>query len=212
MRLVLLGPPAAGKGTQAQRLVDSYGIVQLSTGEMLRAEAAAGTTMGQRAKALIDRGELVPDDMVVAIVARRIGQSDARKGFILDGFPRTVPQAEALDQVLADRDLKLNAVIELKVEEDILASRVEQRAAEMRARGEPVRADDNAAALKKRLAAYRAQTEPLIDYYAGRGTLITVDGMAPIPAVAAEIDRQLADVRRSCGCGRDQEGRQPSVC
>jgi adenylate kinase len=191
MRLILLGPPGAGKGTQAQRLVERYGIVQLSTGDMLRAAVAAGTPVGRKAKDIMDRGELVPDDVVVAIVSDRVDQQDAKAGFILDGFPRTVPQAEALDRMLAEKGLKLDAVIELKVDEAILASRVEKRVADMKARGETVRSDDNPEALKKRLAAYRHQTAPLVAYYAGKGSLQTVDGMAPVPEVAATIDSLL---------------------
>ena len=143
MRLILLGPPGAGKGTQAQRLVAKHGIVQLSTGDMLRAAVAAGTPVGLRAKAIMDRGDLVPDDVVVAIIADRIVQPDAKRGFVLDGFPRTVPQAEALDKLLKERGLELDGVIELKVNEGILLKRIETRVAEMTARGEKVRADDN---------------------------------------------------------------------
>ena len=192
MRLILLGPPGAGKGTQAQRLVQKHGIVQLSTGDMLRAAVAAGSAVGLRAKSVMEAGQLVPDDVVVAIIADRIGQPDARNGFVLDGFPRTVPQAEALDRLLAERGLKLDAVIELKVDEGILLKRIEKRVAEMTARGEKARADDNPEVLKGRLAAYRAQTAPLAGYYATRGALKAVDGMAPINAVTAAIDRLLA--------------------
>jgi adenylate kinase len=195
MRLILLGPPGAGKGTQAKHLVDKFGIVQLSTGDMLRAAVAAGTPVGQRAKDIMARGELVPDDVVVAIVADRIAQPDAKKGFILDGFPRTVPQAEALDRMLHQRALDLEAVIELKVDEGILLKRVEKRIADMTARGEPLRADDNAETLHKRLEAYRAQTAPLIAFYARKGTLHSVDGMAEIGAVANAIERVLAAER-----------------
>ena len=191
MRLVLLGPPGAGKGTQAQRLIAKHGIVQLSTGDMLRAAVAAGTPIGLRAKSIMDRGELVPDDVVVAIIAERIDQPDARRGFVLDGFPRTVPQAEALDRLLAERGLKLDAVVELKVNEGILLQRIEKRVSEMTARGEKVRADDNPDVLKGRLAAYRTQTAPLAGYYAGKGALKSVDGMAPIDEVAVAIDRHL---------------------
>jgi len=199
MRLILLGPPGAGKGTQAQRLVTKHGIVQLSTGDMLRAAVAAGTPVGLRAKAIMDRGDLVPDEVVVAIIADRIGQADAKRGFVLDGFPRTVAQAEALDELLAERGLALDGVIELKVDEGILIKRIETRVAEMTARGEKVRADDNAEALKKRLDAYRAQTAPLSTYYAGTGQLKTVDGMAPIDEVTVAIDGLLGSARSGRG-------------
>ncbi|MGN6569781.1 MAG: adenylate kinase [Pseudolabrys sp.] len=195
MRLILLGPPGAGKGTQAQRLVGKHGIVQLSTGDMLRAAVAAGTPVGLKAKAIMDRGDLVPDEVVVAIIADRIGQADARRGFVLDGFPRTVAQAEALDRLLKERGLALDGVIELKVDEGILIRRIETRVAEMTARGEKVRADDNAEALKKRLDAYRVQTSPLSAYYAGTGQLKAVDGMAPIDEVTVAIDALLKPAR-----------------
>jgi adenylate kinase len=195
MRLILLGPPGAGKGTQAQRLVAKHGIVQLSTGDMLRAAVAAGSEIGQRAKSIMDAGQLVPDDVVVAIIADRIGQPDAARGFVLDGFPRTVPQAEALGRLLAERGLKLDGVIELKVDEGILVKRIETRVAEMNARGEKLRADDNPEVLKGRLAAYRAQTAPLADHYAGKGMLKAVDGMAPIDHVTVAIDRILSPAK-----------------
>jgi adenylate kinase len=195
MRLILLGPPGAGKGTQAQRLIVKHGIVQLSTGDMLRAAVAAGTAVGLRAKTIMERGELVPDEVVIAIIADRIDQPDAKRGFVLDGFPRTVPQAQALDRLLADRGLKLDGVIELKVDEGILLRRIEKRVAEMLARGEKVRADDTPEVLKGRLSAYRAQTAPLVDYYANRGPLRSVDGMASIDEVTAAIDRLLGSAR-----------------
>jgi adenylate kinase len=191
MRLILLGPPGAGKGTQAQRLVQKHRIVQLSTGDMLRAAVAANTPVGLRAKSIMDRGELVPDDVVVAIIADRIDLPDAKRGFVLDGFPRTVRQAEALDGLLAGRGLRLDAVIELKVDEGILIRRIENRVREMTARGERLRADDNSEVLKGRLAAYRAQTAPLVDYYAAKGMLRSVDGMATIEDVTGSIDRIL---------------------
>jgi adenylate kinase len=194
MRLILLGPPGAGKGTQAQQLVDTHGIVQLSTGDMLRAAAAAGTPVGLEAKAFMDRGQLVPDDVVVGIVADRIVQPDAHEGFVLDGFPRTVPQAAALDGMLAEKDLGLDAVVELRVDEAKMLARIESRVAEMKARGEPLRADDNPETLKRRLHAYKEQTAPLIAYYRDKGALKTIDGMAPIPEVTRAIDAALADV------------------
>lgn len=194
MRLILLGPPGAGKGTQAQRLVEKYGIVQLSTGEMLRAAVAAGTPVGLKAKDIMAAGALVPDDVVVDIIADRIEQPDAANGFILDGFPRTVPQAAALDELLKRKKMKLDAVVELKVNEGALLQRVENRAAETRARGEEVRADDTPEVLAKRLASYRAQTEPLIHYYSDRRSLLTVDGMMSIDGVTEEISRVLAAI------------------
>src|SRR5215831_1663509 len=187
MRLILLGPPGAGKGTQAQRLVERYNVVPLSTGDMLRAAVKAETPVGLKARDIIARGELVPDDMVVAIVADRIGEPDARNGFILDGFPRTVPQAEALDRILAQEGLSLDAVIELKVDESVLLGRISNRVAKMTARGERLRPDDNPESLKKRLDAYRAQTAPLTGYYASKGLLKIVDGMASIEDVSAAI-------------------------
>ncbi len=191
MRLILLGPPGAGKGTQAQRLVHRHGIVQLSTGDMLRAAVKAKTPIGRKAEAIMARGELVPDDMVVAIVSDRIDEPDARKGFILDGFPRTVAQAEALERLLVEKGLRLDAVVELKVDEGALLKRLASRIAEMRARGESVRADDNPEALKTRLDVYRTQTAPLITFYGKKGLLKSVDGMDPVEAVAAAIDRVL---------------------
>lgn len=191
MRLILLGPPGAGKGTQAQRLVQKYGIVQLSTGDMLRAAVAAETPIGLKAKDIMASGGLVSDDIVIGIIADRIEQPDAKNGFILDGFPRTVPQAEALDRLLKERHLELDSVIELRVNEAVLLQRVENRIAEMQARGETVRADDNAEALAKRLDAYRAQTEPLVHYYSDKRALATVDGMASIDEVTAQIGRIL---------------------
>src|SRR5215469_2769622 len=160
MRLILLGPPGSGKGTQAQRLVQKHGIVQLSTGEMLRAAVAAGTPVGLQAKDIMAAGGLVPDEIVIGIISDRIDQPDAKKGFILDGFPRTVPQAEALDELLKRKHLKLDAVIELRVNESELLQRVETRVAQMRLRGEDVRADDTPEVLTARLASYRAKTEP----------------------------------------------------
>jgi adenylate kinase len=191
MRLILLGPPGAGKGTQAQRLAATHGLVQLSTGDMLRAAVEAGTAVGLRAKQIMARGELVPDDAVVSIVSDRIAQPDARNGFILDGFPRTVPQARALDKLLEEKGLRLDAVIELEVDEGILLERIERRIAQMKARGERPRPDDNPDVLRRRLAAYRDQTAPLIAYYRGEGVLRSVDGMAAIEDVAAAIANAL---------------------
>jgi adenylate kinase len=188
VRLILLGPPGAGKGTQAQRLVERHGLVQLSTGDMLRAAVAAGTEIGLRAKDIMERGELVPDEVVAQIVAERIGQPDCRNGFILDGFPRTRAQAEALDRILAARGLALDAVIELKVDESILAGRIQKRAGETV--GGP-RPDDNPEALKKRVTVYREQTAPLVDHYRQKGMLRTVDGMSPVETVSEAIEAAL---------------------
>src|SRR3984893_10156326 len=194
MRLILLGPPGSGKGTQAQRLVQRYGIVQLSTGEMLRAAVAAQTPVGLKAKDIMASGGLVPDEMVIGIISDRLDQPDAAKGFILDGFPRTVPQAAALDELLKKKHIKLDAVVELRVNESALLQRVETRVAEMRARGEEVRIDDPPEVLTKRLAQYRALTEPLIHYYSEKRKLLTVDGMMTIEHVTREINRILAAI------------------
>jgi adenylate kinase len=194
MRLILLGPPGSGKGTQAQRLVHKHGIVQLSTGEMLRAAVAAGTPVGLQAKEIMANGGLVPDEVVVGIISDRLDLPDAKKGFILDGFPRTVPQAAALDELLKKKHLKLDAVVELRVNESALLERVETRAAETRARGEEVRIDDTPEVLTKRLAQYRALTEPLIHYYSEKRKLLTVDGMMTIEHVTREINRILAAI------------------
>jgi adenylate kinase len=192
MRLILLGPPGAGKGTQAQRLVAKHGIVQLSTGDMLRAAVKAGTPVGTQVKDIMHRGDLCPDELVVAIVGDRIEEPDAKKGFILDGFPRTVAQAEALARMLHEKHMELDGVIELRVDETALLARIENRIRETLARGEPLRKDDDAEVLKTRLHAYRTQTAPLIHYYQGKGTLRVVDGMAPIEEVAKAIDAILA--------------------
>ena len=188
MKLILLGPPGAGKGTQAQRLVAKHGIVQLSTGDMLRAAVKAGTPVGLKVKDIMDRGELCPDDIVVAIIAERIAQADAKNGFILDGFPRTVHQAEALEHMLHEKGLDLDGVVELRVDEGALLRRIESRIKETLERGEPLRKDDDPEVLKTRLDAYRRQTAPLIDHYREKGLLRVVDGMRPIDEVTAAID------------------------
>ncbi|MBR1124132.1 adenylate kinase [Bradyrhizobium lablabi] len=194
MRLILLGPPGAGKGTQAQRLVAKHDIIQLSTGDMLRAAVAAGTPVGMQAKEIMASGSLVPDEIVIGIISDRLDQPDMKNGFILDGFPRTVPQAEALDELLKKKHIKLDAVVELRVNESALLQRVESRVAEMRARGEEVRIDDTPEVLTKRLAQYRSMTEPLIHYYSERRKLLTVDGMLTIEQVTREINRILAAI------------------
>ena len=194
MRLILLGPPGAGKGTQAQRLVQKYAIIQLSTGEMLRAAVAAQTPIGLQAKDIMASGALVPDEIVIGIISDRLDQPDMKNGFILDGFPRTVPQAAALDELLKKKHIKLNAVLELRVNESALLNRVETRVAEMRARGEDVRIDDTPEVLSKRLASYRSLTEPLIHYYSERRKLLTVDGMMTIEHVTREINRILSAI------------------
>jgi len=194
MRLILLGPPGAGKGTQAARLVARHGIVQLSTGDMLRAAVAAGTVLGRQAKAIMDAGNLVPDALVIELIDQRIDAEDARGGFILDGFPRTVAQAQALDALLAKKGLGLDAVIELDVDEAALLKRVENRVLETKAKGGAVRADDNPESLKTRLEAYRKQTAPVSCYYSEQGELKQVDGMAPIDEVSRQIETALGGV------------------
>ncbi|MBZ9740461.1 MULTISPECIES: adenylate kinase [unclassified Mesorhizobium] len=192
MRLILLGPPGAGKGTQAQRLVEKHGIPQLSTGDMLRAAVQAGTEVGKRAKAVMDAGELVSDAIVNAIVAERIDQTDCAKGFILDGYPRTLVQADAVESMLSERGIGLDTVIELVVDDRALVGRIVKRAEDAKAAGQPVRKDDNPAVFEERLREYYKKTAPLTGYYYAKGRLETVDGMASIDAVTAEIETVLA--------------------
>ena len=194
MRLILLGPPGAGKGTQAQRLVEKHGIPQLSTGDMLRAAVAAQTEVGKRAKAVMDAGELVSDEIVNAIVAERIDQADAANGFILDGYPRTLAQADAVGSMLNDRGVELDAVVELVVDDKALVGRILKRAEDARAAGQPVRKDDNAEVFDERLREYYKKTAPLIGYYYAKGKLVGVDGMATIDDVTKEIDGVLVNL------------------
>lgn len=194
MNLILLGPPGAGKGTQAKFIADKHGIPQLSTGDMLRAAVKAGTPIGRKADEVMKSGKLVSDDIVIGIISERIEAPDCAKGFILDGFPRTLAQADALDTLLKSKGKKLDAVIEFRVDDSILVKRVETRAAETKAAGGTVRADDNADALKIRLMAYYRETSPLIGYYHAKGNLRSVDGMAPIADVTNAIDKVLAAV------------------
>lgn len=191
MRLILLGPPGAGKGTQATRLVEKHGIPQLSTGDMLRAAVAAGTPVGLKAKAVMDSGGLVSDEIVVGIIRDRIAEADAKKGFILDGFPRTVAQAEALDEMLTAEGLKLDAVIELIVDQSKLVARIVNRAAEAKAAGQPVRKDDDPEVFKTRLEAYNRDTAIVAPYYEKAGKLTKIDGMQAVDAVSAAIAKVL---------------------
>lgn len=191
MRLILLGPPGAGKGTQAGRLVEQHGIVQLSTGDMLRAAVKAETPVGLQAKEVMERGELVSDDIIVGIISDRIDEADCANGFILDGFPRTIAQAEALDELLSKKGLRLDAVVELEVDDEILVGRIETRAKETGG----ARADDNAETLRKRLAVYHEQTAPVAGYYKSKGMLKGVNGMESIDAVSANIDSVLKEAQ-----------------
>ena len=188
MDLILFGPPGAGKGTQAKVLQDERGLIQLSTGDMLRAAVALGTELGKKSKAIMDRGDLVPDDLVIGIIAERLDKPDTAKGVIFDGFPRTVAQAKALDTMLAGRGRKIDSVIELKVDDEAMVGRMESR---VRENPGSVRADDNPETLRKRLGVYRQNTAPLLDFYRGQGKLVTVDGMAPIAEVSAAVKRVI---------------------
>jgi adenylate kinase len=189
MNVILLGPPGCGKGTQAARLKEKYGVIPLSTGDMLRAAVAAGTEVGKKAKAIMDAGHLVPDDVVVGVIAERIGQLDVQnRGFVLDGFPRTVAQAKSLDEMMEKRGWKLDHIVELRVDEKALLARIDKRARETAAAGGAVRADDNPETLKKRILVYREQTQPILPYYEESGRLKSVDGMAPIDNVTRQLE------------------------
>jgi len=195
VNLVLFGPPGAGKGTQAKILQDSRSLPQLSTGDMLRAAIAAGTELGKRCKAIMDAGDLVPDEVVVGIIAERYDQPDCARGAVFDGFPRTIPQAEALDRMLAARGKKIDLVIELKVDDAVLVGRAEQRVKETIAAGKTPRPDDTPETLKNRLGVYYKNTAPLLDYYTKQGKVVTVDGMAPI----ADVTKAIAAIVESRG-------------
>ncbi len=192
MRIALLGPPGSGKGTQATRLAQQLAIPQLSTGDMLRAAVSAGSPVGRKVKAVMERGELVPDELVVAVVVQRLLQPDAKNGFILDGFPRTVAQAQALDDILRAEELNLDCVLELRVDEEVLLGRILNRAREAKINGHAARADDTEEALKVRLQQYRTQAEPLADYYRSKGNLRSIDGLQPIDIVATSLLEAIA--------------------
>ena len=192
MRLILLGPPGAGKGTQATRLTEKYQIPQLSTGDMLRAAVAARTPIGVQAKAVMDSGALVSDEIVVGIIAERIEEPDAKSGFILDGFPRTVAQAQALDALLARNGVKIDAAVELVVDAAKLVARIINRAAQAQAAGQPVRKDDDPEVFKTRLDAYFRDTAAVTPHYRAKGILREVDGMAAIDDVSKAVDAVLA--------------------
>jgi adenylate kinase len=188
LNLVLFGPPGAGKGTQARILEQTRGWPQLSTGEILRAASRAGTELGKKTKALTDRGELVSDEIVIAIIAERFDKPDCANGAVFDGFPRTIAQAEALDAMLAARGRKIDLVVELRVQDEVLIERVKQRMRE----GEVMRADDTPDTLRHRLQVYYKNTAPLLDYYGRQGKVVTVDGMAPIPTVTQSISEAVS--------------------
>jgi len=192
MNLILFGPPGAGKGTQAKLLQDERGLVQLSTGDMLRAAVAAGTELGKKSKAIMDRGDLVPDELVIGVIAERLEKPDTAKGVIFDGFPRTVAQAKALDDMLAKRSSKIDGVVELKVNDDAMVGRMESRVKENPG---AARADDNAETMRKRLGVYHKNTAPLLDYYRAQGKLTSVDGMAPIAEVASAVKKALDRIK-----------------
>jgi adenylate kinase len=194
MRLILLGPPGAGKGTQAERIVAKYSIPQLSTGDMLRAAVKAETPIGKRAKAVMDAGELVSDEIVNGIVSERIDDADCAKGFILDGYPRTLPQADAVEAMLNSKGLKLDAVIELLVDDKALVGRIVKRAEEAKAAGKPVRKDDTPEVFDERLREYYKKTAPLTGYYYAKRMLTNVDGMQSIDQVTASIETILKDI------------------
>lgn len=191
MNIILLGPPGAGKGTQAKKLEEKYGLKQLSTGDMLRAEIAAGSELGLKAKSIMDSGHLISDDIIIGMIENRIEQDDCAKGVIFDGFPRTVPQAEALDKMLAAKGHSLKSVIHLVVDEEALVGRLNNRIAEMKAAGQEIRGDDNEDTLRERLKVFRDQTAPIIPYYKGKNMLAEVDGMGSIDGVEAQIDAIL---------------------
>lgn len=189
INIILLGPPGAGKGTQASRLVEEKGMVQLSTGDMLRAARSSGTEMGQRVAEVMDRGELVTDEIVIGLIREQLAKGG--KGFIFDGFPRTLAQADALDRLLAESGMALDAVIELQVDDEALVGRIVQRADESRAAGQPVRRDDTPEVFADRLREYYKKTAPLLGYYYAKGNLKTVDGMAAMDQVSAQIAAAL---------------------
>ena len=197
VNLILLGPPGAGKGTQAKLLMDRFGLVQLSTGDMLRAAVAAGTPAGLEAKAVMERGDLVSDALVVAILRDRMAEPDCAGGVIFDGFPRTIAQAETLDALLDSTGRRLDAVIELQVDDEAVIARVVKRGEEARATGQPVRADDNAETMAKRLQAYYAQTAPLVEYYAAQGTLTRIPAMGEIGEIAGRLAAIVEDLAES---------------